>query len=39
MNKVATTALTLLLMAGLALALTRWLTRLNDLDGDPLADR
>lgn len=32
-------ALILLLMAGLALGLTRWLTSLDDRQGDPLADR
>jgi molybdate transport system permease protein len=32
-------ALILLFMAGLALSLTRWLTRQDDPHGDPLADR
>ena len=32
-------ALILLLMAGLALGLTRWLTRLDNRQSDPLADR
>jgi ABC-type molybdate transport system permease subunit len=32
-------ALILLIMAGLALGLTRWLSRLDDRQGDPLADR
>ncbi|MCB8945444.1 MAG: molybdate ABC transporter permease subunit [Ardenticatenaceae bacterium] len=32
-------ALILLVMAGLALAITRWLTHLDDHQGDPLADR
>ena len=39
LNASFVSALILLLIAGLALGLTRWLTRQDDPDGDPLADR
>ncbi|MCB0033882.1 MAG: ABC transporter permease subunit, partial [Anaerolineales bacterium] len=39
LNATFISALILLTLAGTALGVTRWLTRLDDRDGDPLADR